>query len=224
MTDPDPLATDTVAWTLTQNGIVIATGTGTSFTFTIPSPVGLLVATATATDSDGGAGSDSAQIVVINQSGATVVINPVGITIVDRRSPISTTPSAGADRLIALVYGSNDLVDASTDDRVPSSSTATAANETLIGGSGDDLLVAGPGANSLVGGTGDDTLVSNGGDDTLVGGTGNDLVPDQPRPRPTRDRRPAGPIRSTSRSPPSRSRINLGTGVRPDADRRLQQR
>ena len=44
---------------------------------------------------------------------------------------------------------------------------------TLIGGAGDDLLVAGPGANSLHGGSGDDTLVSNGGDDTLSGGTGN---------------------------------------------------
>ena len=44
---------------------------------------------------------------------------------------------------------------------------------TLLAGAGDDLLVAGPGANSLHGGSGDDTLVSNGGDDTLSGGTGN---------------------------------------------------
>ncbi len=49
------------------------------------------------------------------------------------------------------------------------------SDETLLGGAGNDLLVAGPGANSLVGGTGDDTLVSNQGDDTLVGGGGNDV-------------------------------------------------
>ena len=49
------------------------------------------------------------------------------------------------------------------------------SSETLLGGSGNDLLVAGPGANSLVGGGGDDTLVSDLGDDTLVGGGGNDI-------------------------------------------------
>ena len=47
---------------------------------------------------------------------------------------------------------------------------------------GNDLLVAGPGANSLVGGAGNDTLVSNGGDDTLVGGTGNAVFRSTPAP------------------------------------------
>ena len=51
--DPNTLATDTVAWTLSQNGIEIGTASGTSFTFAIPDPLGLLVATATATSSDG---------------------------------------------------------------------------------------------------------------------------------------------------------------------------
>ena len=60
VTEADPLATYTVAWTLTQNGIEIGTATGTSYTFPIPSPPGVLVATATATDSDGGVASDSA--------------------------------------------------------------------------------------------------------------------------------------------------------------------
>ena len=60
--------------------------------------------------------------------------------------------------------------------------SATGVDETLIGGSGNDLLVADPGANSLVGGAGDDTLVSNGGDDTLVGGTGNAIFRINPGP------------------------------------------
>src|SRR5208337_300109 len=85
---------------------------------------------------------------------------------------ISTIPLAGAGRVAALVTGSNDGVDAgaATD---PVQLVSSGSNNTLIGGAGGDLLVAGSGANSLVGGAGDDTLVSNGGDDTLVGGSGN---------------------------------------------------
>ena len=85
-----------------------------------------------------------------------------------RRARSASTPSAGADQVIGLVYGSNDLVDASS---LPATTDVEldgyGSNETLIGGAGDDLLVAGTGANSLVGGAGNDTLVSNRGDDTL---------------------------------------------------------
>ena len=172
VTELDPLATYSVAWTLTQNGIGIGTATGTSYTFPIPNPLGVLVATATATDSDGGVSSDSAQQVPIDQTGASVVINAAGITVSLGGVPVATTPSAGAGQVVALVTGSNDLIDASTETN-PVELVSSGSNNTLIGGAGDDLLVAGSGANSLVGGTGDDTLVSNGGDDTLVGGTGN---------------------------------------------------
>ena len=71
VTDPDPLATDTVGWTLVQNGTNIGMAAGKSFTFAIPSPLGPLVATATAASSDGAAGSESAQIVLIEQQGAS---------------------------------------------------------------------------------------------------------------------------------------------------------
>jgi len=174
VTDPGILDIETVAWTLTQNGIGIGTAAGTSYTFTIPNPIGVLVATATATDSDGGVGSDSAQMVIIYQTGASVVINPSGITVSMGGTPVSTTTSAGAGQVAALITGSNDLVDASAETN-PVQLVSTGSNETLIGGAGNDLLVAGPGANSLVGGAGDDTLVSNLGDDTLVGGSGNDV-------------------------------------------------
>ena len=80
MTDPDPLATDTVAWTLTQMDR-IGTATGTVYTFPIPDPLGRLVATATATSSDGAVGCQQREMVLIEQSGASVAINPSGITV-----------------------------------------------------------------------------------------------------------------------------------------------
>ena len=58
------------------------------------------------------------------------------------------------------------------------------SNETLMGGSGDDVLTAGAGANSLDGGPGNDTLVSNLGDDSLFGGAGNDVFFINPGPDP----------------------------------------
>ncbi len=71
-----------------------------------------------------------------------------------------------------MVYGSNDLVDATAFPN-PVELDGFGGDATLLAGSADDLLVGGPGANSLIGGAGDDTLVSSGGDDTLVGGTGS---------------------------------------------------
>ncbi len=172
VTEVDPLATYTVAWTLTQNGITIGTATGTSYTFSIPNPLGKLVATATATDSLGSPDSASVQLVPIDQSGASVVVSASGITVSVGGVQVSSTPSAGAGQLVALVTGANDLIDASTATE-PVQLVSSGSNNTLIGGAGDDLLVADSGANSLVGGAGDDTLVSNGGDDTLVGGSGS---------------------------------------------------
>ena len=172
VTELDPLATYSVAWTLTQNTIVIGMATGTSFTFPIPDPLGMLVATATATDSDGGISSDSGQLVPIGQTGASVVIDASGITVSVGGVQVASIASAGAGQVVALVTGSNDLINASAATS-PVQIVSSGSSNTLIGGAGGDLLVGGAGANSLVGGTGDDTLVSNGGDDTLVGGTGN---------------------------------------------------
>ncbi|HEV7769276.1 MAG TPA: hypothetical protein VGO66_01315 [Solirubrobacterales bacterium] len=46
----------------------------------------------------------------------------------------------------------------------------------LRGGSGNDELIGGAGADSLLGGPGDDRLVGRGGTDSLVGGDGNDRL------------------------------------------------
>ena len=87
VTDLDPLATDTVAWTLTQGGTVTQTGTGSTFSFANPGGILVGTVTATVTSSDGGAGSDSAQIAVISQSVATVTITASTITIVVPGNP-----------------------------------------------------------------------------------------------------------------------------------------
>jgi Ca2+-binding RTX toxin-like protein len=47
---------------------------------------------------------------------------------------------------------------------------------TLSGGPGNDTLVGGSGGNVLLGGTGDDSLVGGGGRDLLIGGIGSDTL------------------------------------------------
>ena len=51
-----------------------------------------------------------------------------------------------------------------------------AGNDTLIGGSGNDLLFGGAGNDVLQGKGGDDQLFGGDGNDTLTGGTGNDQM------------------------------------------------
>ncbi len=200
VTDPDPLATDQVAWSVSDPlGNTIASGTGTSISF--PNNGGIVtgIVKATVTSSDGKSVTDTAQVVIVDQIDATVTITPMTITITTGAGPGTIAQLGTADRLIALIYGGGDLVDATQESipgeldgfggGVPNSGVGREifgrtvhtdgrtvnGPQTLLGGSGDDLLVAGPGANSLVGGAGNDTLISNGGDDTLVGGTGNDV-------------------------------------------------
>ena len=57
VTDHDPTATDSVSWTLADDGFSIGAFPGSIYTFPIPNPLGMLVATATATDSDGAVGT-----------------------------------------------------------------------------------------------------------------------------------------------------------------------
>jgi Ca2+-binding RTX toxin-like protein len=49
-------------------------------------------------------------------------------------------------------------------------------NDTLTGGSGNDLLFGGAGNDTLLGKGGDDQLFGGDGNDTLIGGTGNDQM------------------------------------------------
>ncbi len=100
VSDPGYLDIESVAWTLTQNGVVIGTDsiTGTTYTFPILNPLGVLVASATVTDSDGGIGSGSAQMIIIYQTSASVVINSTEITVSMGANPLSTTMLSARDR------------------------------------------------------------------------------------------------------------------------------
>ena len=52
---------------------------------------------------------------------------------------------------------------------------ATGAN-VIVGGTGNDLIVAGNGDNSITGGTGNDHIYAGVGTNTITGGTGNDQI------------------------------------------------
>jgi Ca2+-binding RTX toxin-like protein len=54
--------------------------------------------------------------------------------------------------------------------------TGGSGAETLRGGAGDDTVTGGSGASTLRGGAGDDTLIGGSGAETLRGGAGNDSV------------------------------------------------
>ena len=53
---------------------------------------------------------------------------------------------------------------------------AVLANDSLVGGSGDDLIYGGSGNDTLEGGAGADTIGGGDGDDTIAGGADNDSL------------------------------------------------
>ncbi len=162
VSDPGVPGADSVAWTVVYDGTTILNPTGVStISFAAADAIETLVVTATATDATGLTGSDIVQVFVITQSNFT-----------DTFTPGSVAP--GVDRFFVQVDGSSDKVNASGLSTVAVELDGLGSGETLLGGQGQDLLVAGTGANSLVGGAGLDTLISTGGDDTLVGTTGID--------------------------------------------------
>src|SRR5581483_11467741 len=71
--------------------------------------------------------------------------------------------------------GQASLTNTGLSGRVLKASAYTGA-VSLTGGTGDDTLLGGGGADALDGGDGNDVLVGNGGDDTLTGGAGRDFL------------------------------------------------
>ena len=76
---------------------------------------------------------------------------------------------AGSDRLVVNALAGSDVIDASA-------VTATAAQLTLDGGIGDDVLIGGDGADTILGGEGDDVLIGGPGNDIVDGGPGDNVV------------------------------------------------
>jgi Ca2+-binding RTX toxin-like protein len=52
----------------------------------------------------------------------------------------------------------------------------SAGNDTILGGSGDDVIDGGTGNDSISGGAGDDTIYGGAGNDTIDGGAGDDVI------------------------------------------------
>lgn len=73
-----------------------------------------------------------------------------------------------------LVGGAgNDLILANAGDDI---ADGGADNDTIVGGTGKDLIFGGTDNDEILGGSGDDTLIGEGGNDLLVGSSGKDLL------------------------------------------------
>jgi hypothetical protein len=106
---------------------------------------------------DGTAGNDTILIAPGRHAGDVIVtVNGV-----------SSGPFRPTGRIAVLGYGGDDRI--VVDPRVQ-------APAWLVGGSGNDTLLAGGGSSVLLGGTGDDLLVSGLGRDLLIGGAGSDTL------------------------------------------------
>lgn len=127
---------------------------------------------------DGGGGDD----ILVGGSGDDVELGGDGND-VDRQSPAD-----GSDRIEggvgrdAVAYRGRiarvrvSLDGAANDGEVGEEDDVAPDVETVVGGSGDDVLAGASGANGLSGGPGDDTLRGGSGDDLLSGGQGVDTA------------------------------------------------
>jgi Ca2+-binding RTX toxin-like protein len=155
----DPGSDDpfTYSWAAINNNTnqTIATGAASTFAFVrsagVPYTVNLTV-----TDDDGGVGSTSASILVA----------PVGTTLVVGQPAL-------ANEVLAFALGNN-VIDASA---VTGTAVLVAigGNNTLLGGSGVNILQGDSGlANKLLGGSGSNMLIGT-GTDSMTGGSGSNL-------------------------------------------------
>lgn len=77
-------------------------------------------------------------------------------------------------KIIFIGFGGDDVFTNSTS--IPSAMYGQDGNDTLNGGSGDDVVVGGTGNDVLNGNGGNDRIVGALGNDTINGGTGNDRI------------------------------------------------
>ncbi|QDU28037.1 RTX-I toxin determinant A from serotypes 1/9 [Anatilimnocola aggregata] len=80
------------------------------------------------------------------------------------------------DRIDIQGYAGNDAISIAREITKPATIRAGAGNDSVVSGSGDDLIFGEAGVDSLVGGAGTDVILGGGGNDTLVGGLGRDLL------------------------------------------------
>jgi Ca2+-binding RTX toxin-like protein len=125
--------------------------------------------------SAGGGGGDTQadNFIVTGTSGDDVALvfgDASGTSVLGLAAQVNITGAESAnDRLTINALAGDDVVDAS-------SVAASAIQLTLDGGTGDDILIGGAGADTIAGGDGDDVLIGGDGIDILDGGPGDNVV------------------------------------------------
>ena len=161
VTDPGTLDTASYLWTVT-GGTAVGSTTNPGFTFT--PTTGAINVSLTVTDEDHAAGSSTVLVILGTPLNDNIVV---------------ANPAAGISRVIVFGLAGDDTIDASNVTAVPVELIGGFGNDTLIGGSKDDILYGNtPGDYALVyaGDTGNDTLIAGPGNVILDGGLGNDLM------------------------------------------------
>lgn len=128
--------------------------------------------------------SSGSNKIVLNLSGAT--FSSLLMARVTAGGGSDTVNASGSDVLVSLDGGAgNDVVIGGQADtggttiNVPNTPPYNRSYElqnTLLGGSGNDVLIGGAGNDSMLGGSGNDTMSGEGGNDLLSGDSGNDKL------------------------------------------------
>lgn len=186
--DPGLLDTHTFEWSITKDGLPVATTAPTNqqtLSF-VPSEEGIYSFTLKVTDDDGGVGSAVRNMAV---SAVAVQSDPIFAG----RTQLVVGGSMSNDQIHFRSTGAGIYVDLNTEtfgpyspDRIvvyaqdgddtitlPSSIRIDAS---LFGGNGNDSIKGGSGNNIIVGGNGDDFLQGNSGRDVIIGGRGADRI------------------------------------------------
>ncbi|HEV3339267.1 MAG TPA: PKD domain-containing protein, partial [Pirellulales bacterium] len=183
-------------WTAVDpSGVTVASVSGaglSTFSFSeAANDPGVYTVSVRVTDDEGGDQTTTAPFVSAgdNQT-VTIATSTDGHTTVAVDGTIVTTvTSSQGAQVIAVADGSGVTIDASKS-TVPVVEAALGGHDTLLGGSGPNVLQGDSGFNSLMGGSGPNTLYASGGD-TLLGGQGGNTnmfnVLTNPAP-------PSGPI------------------------------
>jgi PKD repeat protein len=201
-TDPGAADTHTLAWTVTRNGIVYATGTGAAFSF-VPTGAGTYQVALTVTDDDGGAATATTTVtvgvmavqpdplapgmgllVVGGTTGNdTITVSPglFGAYVVTVLTPVpfGVDLTVGIFRPVTNGWELNLTAGGSTVTLFSTALTLPLNGIVVNAQAGnDDVTVAG-GIDLtawLSGDAGNDRLKGGGGNDVLLGGTGDDLL------------------------------------------------
>lgn len=200
-TDPGTADTQTLAWTVTFGGSVVASSSGASFSF-VPTTAGTYTVSLKVTDDDGGATTTATTVTVsamaiqpdpLHAGKGLLVIGGTTANDVITVTPllgsyivtILTAQPQGADLTVGIFRPvSNgwqlDLTIGNSTVTLFSASIALPLDGIIVNAQAgnDDVTIAG-GIDLtawLYGGAGNDRLKGGGGDDVLLGGDGDDLL------------------------------------------------